>query len=162
MYEVGKTYLVPTADLMLNGRSVTFVLLGNHVGEFSQEDHSHLDRQFIPDDVLAEIREIRGGDQMIAGPPTHQRVLREMVCLRPYVPIQHYPENVRWKFMAIQKTCQTKTMTGLVCPHQGCDLSQVPTSKVKGEEVVVCPCHGLRWSVETGKMAPRLPRKTPG
>ena len=40
---------------------------------------------------------------------------------------------------------------GLVCPHRGGDLSGSPV--IGG--TVTCPLHGLRWDLETGRLAPR-------
>ena len=40
----------------------------------------------------------------------------------------------------------------LICPHKGGDLAGSPV--ING--TVTCPLHGLRWNLQTGKMAPRM------
>ena len=40
---------------------------------------------------------------------------------------------------------------GMHCPHQGFSLRGLPVC----DDVVVCPGHGLRWNVKTGKAVPR-------
>jgi Rieske [2Fe-2S] domain len=40
-------------------------------------------------------------------------------------------------------------MVDFVCPHRGVNLASVPHKR----GCVICPAHGLAWSVETGELA---------
>ena len=50
-------------------------------------------------------------------------------------------------------------LKGLVCPHRGASLEGL---EVDSENCVTCPLHGLRWSLDTGRIArPPVPLREP-
>lgn len=161
MFEVGKTYLLPTTELLIDGLLVTVVIMHDHVGDISGERHQHVDMQFLPEEALHIVRGKINEDIFACAP--HDVVMREVVCQRPFQHIKSYRSESRDKFLEVQRRCQDRVMADNICPHQGCDLSHTPPIRAaNGKEVLVCPCHGLRWSTETGELVPRIPRKTPG
>lgn len=79
-------------------------------------------------------------------------VLRRRKCVRAHtLPFDARP--IKWlpKLEAAHADCK---MVGRICPHRGYDLSHEPVDE---NGVVTCPCHGLRWNVFTGALAPRQP-----
>ena len=64
-----------------------------------------------------------------------------------------YPPSVEW-LRALEEAYKDQTLKpGLICPHRGAPLEgMVPDS----EGSVTCPLHGLRWNIETGRMANRV------
>lgn len=158
-YFPGRVYLVPTVELPVCGKQCPCVVLHQHVGDISGEDHQHIDLRFASDEVLYELLTVMGGD-LVACKPSPV-VMREMLCYRAHAPVINYNRPQRASFLALQRNSVGLVMRNMVCPHQGCDLSQAARIKKQGEEVVVCPCHGLQWSVESGRLVRRLPKKTP-
>jgi len=46
----------------------------------------------------------------------------------------------------------------LRCPHRGVSLSNLPRDR---QGRVVCPAHGLRWDLKTGRLSPMTDRERP-
>lgn len=76
--------------------------------------------------------------------------LRRMKCVRefPTYPLKLLSGPRGWlpKLEAAYADCKLKP--GMVCPHRGIPLADVPA--VDG--IVTCPGHGLRWNVATGEL----------
>jgi len=158
---VGQTYLLPTIQMMIEDRLVRFVVLHEHVGDISGRSHQHLDMRFVPDDVLETLNELSGPDfvSQILACTSRPVTMQEMVCVRKHTPIKTFRKELRDGFMLLQNKHKNLKKTCSVCPHQGCNLKDVPVTKIGSKEVVVCPCHGLTWSASTGEMVRRVPRK---
>lgn len=152
MFVVGCAYEVPT----INYDGTTFVVLHEHLGEISGKVHQHIDLRFLPNSEIERRNWQRDAIYACMPQPV---IMRKMVCYSTYTPIKTFSEHHRADFMKTQKLVQNRTMKCRVCPHQGYDLSKVPNSKINGKDVVVCPCHGITWDVQTGSMVRRLPRK---
>lgn len=151
-YIVGQTYEVPTIELGGN----VFVVLHEHIGDITGRAHQHVDLRFLSDYELDCLGWER--DEIFACSP-QPTIMRNMICQSEYIPIKHFQEHHRSGFMQLQQIHQSKTMNCGVCPHQGCDLTGLEPVKVQGQNALVCPCHGLTWSIKTGKMLKRIPRK---
>ena len=159
MYIIGQKYLVPTVLLWCPKlkRSIRFVVLHEHVGDISGELHQHIDLRFSPDFALQFLKEVMNGSDILACDP--QKVtMKEMTCVRQFS-VKHISNDQRHGFFLLQEMCQNRVNTCNICPHQGFDLSTISATKIRGKEVLICPCHGLTWSVETGRMVKRKPRK---
>lgn len=153
-YIVGESYDLPCVFLS----NIWFVVLHRHVGDISGEEHLHLDLRFVSDDDLKKIEMRR--DQILACGVVPVSI-RSMVCCSSYVPIKHFAGESRSKFLKLQRAnAKNKMMCG-VCPHQGCNLDFVDPVRIgKHKDALVCPCHGLTWSGETGNMIRRVPKVT--
>jgi nitrite reductase/ring-hydroxylating ferredoxin subunit len=158
---IGEKYLVPTVELPIGNKNITFVVLHQHVSDIGNEDHQHLDLRFISGQDLEYIKRYYGEDFLIEFRACEPRpvTMREMVLHRQHVQIKFFGDS-RPSFMKLQKMAEKFTKTCDKCPHQGCDLSEAPVTKVGAKKVVVCPCHGLRWSLDTGELVKRIPRKS--
>lgn len=161
MYEIGKTYYLPTTKITIRcddgiSREFTFVVLHDHIGDITGEPHQHIDHRFI-DDATIELLSIKL-DQITAA-PSRSIIFNQMICYRNYTPIKKFTLTSRIMFMTIQKKHKHCAMQNNICPHQGCDLSNIPITKINGKNALVCPCHGLTWNTDTSKMIKRMPRK---
>lgn len=147
-YEIGQRYTLPCIKTPIGKRFFWFVILDSHLGEISGEWHRHIDIRFTSDYVLEKILGMFRSDVVATG-MNEDIVNHRMVCKHEYVPIQHHADIDPSRFNKLQEICQgmkldTSTMK---CPHQGCDLS-----KLQGQTSVICPCHGLEWSLEDGSL----------
>ncbi len=145
-YEIGQRYNLPCVKLQIGKRFFWFVILDSHLGEISGEWHRHVDIRFTSDYVL-EKKLGRVRTDVIACGMNEDIVNRRMVCKHEYVPIQHRDRTRRFnKLLSLCQGMKLDTST-MKCPHQGCDLSGL-----KGQNSVVCPCHGLEWSLKDGSL----------
>jgi hypothetical protein len=53
----------------------------------------------------------------------------------------------------LEEAFEHETLKCHTCPHKGMPLDGMP---IDAEGRVVCPGHGLRWNLKTGKLSPRL------
>jgi len=155
MFIVGESYLLPTIELMVMESPERFVVMHEHVGDVSGHNHMHLNKQFVPDHVLKMDKSF---DRDILACAPKRTEMKVMVCQRPYEPIKNYGHSLE-SFFIVQRQVRKRIKTCDVCPHQGCDLSNVPETEIRGRTAVVCPCHGLAWSTENGEMIIRKPKK---
>lgn len=146
-YEIGKRYNLPCVKMQVGKRFFWFVILDSHLGEISGEWHRHIDIRFTSNYVLEKFLGMFRSDVVATG-MNQDIVNRRMVCKHEYVPIQHRgPHTSRFnKLLGLCQGMRLDTST-MKCPHQGCDLS-----KLEGPTSVVCPCHGLEWSLEDGSL----------
>ena len=160
MYIIGQSYLLPTVRLSLkDGNIYDMVVIHEHVGDISGENHIHIDLRFFTKEMWAFAGDLLP-TEILACDNFPSIVMKEMVCQSEYVPIKHFRGKIgRSGFFQIQKNNQDRCVVNNLCPHQGCDLSNIPATKINGKEAIVCPCHGLTWDAETGKMLKRMPRK---
>lgn len=145
-YEIGKSYSLPCIKLKVGKRYFWFVILHAHLGEISGEWHRHIDVRFTSNYVLGQM-DVERTDVVACG-MNGKTVQRRMVCKHEYAPIKHR-DPVTSRFKKLQGLCKNMKLDTdtMKCPHQGCDLS-----KLQGQTSVVCPCHGVEWSLKDGSM----------
>lgn len=125
-------------------------------GHGLEEMHYHLDWRFIPEGILQHQQEAYKQLKWLKNtknthfytPLTEKNIKGEpffnkMKYLRHF---RKFPERETFNNLAEKyKDC---TMKNMVCPHKGTNL----TSCIPVNNVVICPCHGLKWNIETGKL----------
>lgn len=125
--------------------------------------HYHYDWRFLDDTeclVIANCFDMdpaRLGDLMAAVAPTESPVkLKRLKCLRRMptfgLPFPSIKAENRWAKFERHYAEQHLALC-LRCPHRGAPLANLP--KDEGGNVV-CPMHGLKWNLETGKLVSRL------
>ena len=149
-YQVGKTYLVPCIKLPIDGRAYWLAILDYHRGDITGKDHYHIDVRFVSDFLLAKLGHDRSVALAANGPRPVEMVFRK--CRHDYVPIENFigteiPSDRAFAILERRNKKKTLNCSTMKCPHQGCDLSGLGDGKE-----VVCPCHGLRWSLEDGRL----------
>lgn len=78
--------------------------------------------------------------------PLPRPVLRRRKCQRP---TPFYPAEIVPWLPDLEAAYQDRRLgEDWICPHRGASLRGQPVH----EGVVVCPLHGLRWCVETGRL----------
>lgn len=82
-------------------------------------------------------------DYLELGPVTYRR--RRYQRVMPGIP------KAKWLRRLEAAYANQVLKPGLVCPHRGASLRGLP---VDAEGCVVCPLHGLKWNVTTGKLVP--------
>ena len=75
--------------------------------------------------------------------------LRRRKCLRSMPP---YPREMvaRMWLPKLNARYRAARLNGLICPHRGVPLDGIAPD---AEGCVTCPGHGLRWHLETGRLA---------
>jgi len=122
-------------------------------------EHYHFDWRFVPRHMLRMSTVSRGRNRFFArvatGSMVHLERLehRRFVCARR-MPI--FPRSLAQGWMAaleaayathrLRKDCA-------VCPHRGMRLAGQPTN---ADGLVICPGHGLRWDLESGRLVPAV------
>ena len=158
-FVVGQFYRRPVAKMNCHvpNRPVYFdallPILHTHVGDQTGTEHHHLDMRFMSNYLLRRLG--LSPDTVVGAAPVPIEIAR-VRCFRAYIPtVKHMHLDSADSFVNLQKQESGKVMTCNKCPHQGCDLSSVLPNKVNGQFVLTCPCHGLQWSTDTGRLVPR-------
>lgn len=173
-YEIGKFYQVPCVRGQWHHLNRDWPVMGSlhedgEVIGFKQM-HYHIDWRFVARPWIDEFSAALKG---LAEPISHNYIvplitwrrmnpaglpeptMRRRKCHRAHsLPWEsaHIQGRKDWwgpKLEAAYAGC--KLGPGRICPHRGYDLSHEP---VNDQGVVTCPCHGLRWNVFTGALAP--------
>jgi hypothetical protein len=169
---VGRFYMVPTVYGPLVSRMGIWPVLGpKHEDSeiidfkwehyhydwrfFSQKDYEYICRQLGRDTPFGYVMSERPD---ITRAPVEIRELRPVIyrrrkCQRlmPEFPRSlAFAKKAAWlpKLEAAYRDQRLKP--GLICPHRGASLRGLPVT----DNCVVCPLHGLRWNIETGKLVP--------
>lgn len=119
----------------------------------SHVSHHRIDARFTSDDTFAKIGIRADTIWGVQG----EVVTASFVCVREHIPppATLLDPAQRWAIDLVEKLCAGRTAT-TVCPHQGCDLSAVlPAPNAEGVVVRTCPCHGLQWAADDGRLVPR-------
>lgn len=171
-YIIGKTYVVPVVRGRWLDRDGDFPVMGpkhddaDYIGfEWS---HYHVDARFLSAEQFdnAENRMRRrfiefnaAFAKVITGPTGFDRCApepkfigsRNMTCLREW---PDYPHGLQpWRDDLEAAYASAVVSPALMCPHRGAPLKGLAVKS----GCVTCPLHGLRWSVETGKLVPAPP-----
>lgn len=169
-YEVGKFYMVPTVQAKFAYRYDIWPIIGprhedaEHI-KFDQH-HYHFDFRFMSKAQFAYAQQQSGckwrGEGAIfafvlmaepggLNPDPLATVYRRRQCRRA---MPEFPSHVAPWLPRLSAAYADKTLVdGHICPHRGASLQGLP---VDAEGCVVCPLHGLRWHIATGRQ--RLPR----
>jgi hypothetical protein len=153
MYEVGKTYTVPSILLRsMRGeeeRWVPVLLPPHNDTEFCFDTpsiHVHPDFRFWPDEENTPPI-----DFTLVLPVPPRIIWRDMVCTRLINDQDGHPGFV-FPMLAMLKKFQNHNLKDSCqrCPHRGIDLS---TMQPNANGIVRCPAHGLDWNMKTGNLA---------
>lgn len=149
---VGERYKVECLKAKIGKRLFWLPVLCSHVGDFSEENHFHLDSRFLTDFFY---KLLNWKPHYVFGVPDDQilgKRLKIKTCVRQFgIPHTDQVDT----FRKLQNLCKNRIVNCLTCPHQGVDLSQVPVINTSNESVRYCPAHGLKWSAEDGRMIER-------
>lgn len=168
-YEIGEYYSVPVVRGEWMAWYDEFPVLGPKHEDAKiigfKHQHYHLDFRFLDEVFAHQVKEWSGGELIhevftapLHGPTeksshkpeTQYLGVRRLKCQRHW---PEYPRIPRW-LKKLEKAYANESIgPGLVCPHKGAPLQGLEVKEGK----VVCPLHGLRWSVETGKLIRELP-----
>jgi hypothetical protein len=154
---VGLTYRVPTAFGLYGSRDRTdwWPILGSWHEDAAiigfGSHHYHFDFRFFSDvqwDYLA--RQVEGyyfGAVLCRVTAEGRVIRRDLVCMRP-MPI--YPTRLAPWLGKLQDAYRDHRLKDdLICPHKGAPLKGLPVR----DGCVTCPLHGLRWDMETRRLA---------
>ena len=161
---VGKVYLVPCFEHFWFNTGIGPVLGSFHDDSkfgFGQIPHLHPDLRFLTDvdyDSLVKFQEknSKKGEisEFIFFKDRGSLTLRPMKCRRlvgPYVRSSNSPAAVLDNHFKAARL----NLCRLRCPHKGTHLGSMPKCHtLYGDKAVVCPSHGLAWSLKSGKMIP--------
>lgn len=115
--------------------------------------HYHIDWRFVSPKIAAGYRDnylfgneytrplMESGQINVSG--LSEPAIRIRKCQSEHR-LPHYPGNATWRQLEVaHEKCK---LNGLICPHQGTDLSNEPVDEHGN---VICPLHGLKWNVIT-------------
>lgn len=147
-FAVGKTYVRPA----VLARNIWFPILHEHVGDLSGVHHFHADARFLSTRTYKQLGLHPALLFAIPLVDVDHQCNVQVKCVRQFIPpLKRLAEINVERLAIIEGRNKDKICNGKVCPHQGCDLTAVrPTNGTK-----ICPCHGLQWDMETGRMIPR-------
>lgn len=159
-------------------------ILDEHDGDISDHRHAHIDYRFIenpsevfnkfyvacylglqaaidkeeacklPNNYTTPDYEDAGYHRMKMINPN---IFHDGSCPEMKAHFDEYP--LRKNYQRLQTMCENKVMKScMICPHQGLDLSEFPTTEIDGHQVKLCPNHQLAWNLETGKLVKRMPK----
>jgi hypothetical protein len=77
---------------------------------------------------------------------TEGPVLRRVLCKRA---MPRFPREIAHWLPALEAAYAGHTLKNMVCPHRGLPLDGCE----RHGDIVVCPGHGLRWNIKTGKLS---------
>lgn len=161
---VGKFYLVQC----IQSGSWILPVLGNLHSDIEigiAKRHYHYDLRFLSDREIADLTDgmtltrsdVPNAQILVIVPqPSDTFVTRRLKCRRamPLFPIQTYDGRISPVARALEPLYAARTidLAAPVCPHRKFPLAGLPVDE---ENCVVCPLHGLKWSLTTGAMVPR-------
>lgn len=152
---VGRRYRVPCMLVKVDpGFRCYMPVLHSHVGEVSGRQHSHIDLRFITD---FQIRKLGIKLNEITAATTVGKVIyRRKKCVRLHPVIQNYHPEQENAVRIVEPQVAEKRLNleTLICPHQGCSLDNVEPTEFRGQNCLVCPCHGFAWSTKDGSLVP--------
>jgi hypothetical protein len=127
--------------------------------------HFHYDFRFLSDDLLRKhsMGNVFAIDLLKQQGETLQVEYRLRRCRRemPTFPlhVSHYHGRATFA-ERVEKLCEGKRIDPAhpICPHRGIRLDNLP---VDADGCVVCPGHGLKFSLRTGEMVRRAPLARP-
>lgn len=155
-YEVGRRYRVPTVRGYIFRKLRDWPVIGP-----LHEDadiigyaplHYHIDWRFVPDRDLPPARWSLYAIVMNESPlnrslEEQRPVVRLRLCRRTWAP---YPRDKATWLPQLEAKYAGCALKGAVCPHRGLPLDSCPADE---NGIVTCPGHGLRWDINTGKLA---------
>lgn len=169
---IGRLYLVPTAYGPLGSRWDDYPVLGPKHEDKEiigfKWDHYHYDFRFFNGrqwDYIVKLTTRTNGKSY-----PHAWVMSERLDINPPVipgEVIYRRRKYRrampeftteglemksWRgwLPALEAAYTNATLKpGLICPHRGSSLRGLPVDE---EGCVVCPLHGLRWHIESGKL----------
>lgn len=165
---VGEAYLVPgiTRPLWSGALTAWYPVLGlaHADNEYIHASaHFHFDVRFFPADFFPLTKLSYSELVVVAATPqemmvkvhfTHDDDREAMVVWRNAICQREMPDFPAWTapwYPALVAGYKNKqVLPGQRCPHQGTCLTGLPQSD---EGVVMCPGHGLRWNLKTGRAA---------
>lgn len=139
-----------------------------------EHQHWHPDLRFLTDAQLVDLTELYGSFQTwelyhegaVGTYKAHTRallalyvrrvVVRPRLCRRPQ-PV--YPRSMMgfYWLRTLERAYQDQVLRGCQrCPHRGVPLGNLPRDD---QGRVVCPAHGLRWDLGTGRLCPMTDRE---
>lgn len=161
-YLPGQSYRVPGILLEVGGQSAWWPVLTttphrDSVYIQSKGRHFHFDVRFLPDSLFP----LRLGPESKVDTPQEMMckiktvygkapevTWQEAICYRE---MPDFPSHLApWSRALAEGYRECTLRPGLVCPHQGISLDGLPSD---ADGNVVCPGHGLRWNLRTGRMA---------
>lgn len=155
--EIGKFYQVPTVYGVLFYQWADWPVIGpmhedKEIINFPAI-HYHLDFRFFTQGQWGWVRRVFSVPQSGVlheqnGVKLGPVVFRRRKCQREY-PAFPLKDHQTWLFELRQKYKKT-VMTDWTCPHRGASLRGMPIDEAG---CVTCPLHGLRWDLESGKLA---------
>ena len=167
-WEPGHVYRVPVVRGTWWSWTRDWVVLGprHEDAEFIDfpHQHYHLDPRFVPLTVWRDAQESASGLRRILGAPlmnglnpTHEWSPPEPLGVRRRKMLRSVPEwmiagafnAAPWEAKLRAAYADDRLRDG-VCPHRGADLRGMEPDE---HGCVVCPLHGLRWNVATGRSA---------
>lgn len=156
---------VPVLDTLRNHTRWVPVLLPSHADPElgAPYDHYHFDFRFCDERLLKFLRVSARGGHVLPAVPGWGHVVqgsprpRGCLCVRkhsrfPVVSGEHAGARFRrledqWSEHTLPSGCRT-------CPHKGMPLDAGKVCGSRGQSRV-CPGHGLRWNLETGRLERR-------
>lgn len=163
VFVVGRRYMVPTVKGHIYRRLRHWPVIGPmhedaEIINFPRS-HFHIDWRFVPESDFRYA--LRFGKTfrvlslvMTFGPETNNPdgvepvTVRSRKCYRADIefPVVFFTQPLELKYAS------SALKEGLICPHRGLPLTGM---KPDADGNVVCPGHGLRWNVCTGKLVRR-------
>lgn len=153
---VGKFYLVPCVQLpdevrgFNAGEWVPIVGGLHHDQEIGTDElHYHQDWRFsnIEDTSPSEVIGVSYyfGEASFPSPDTEIKYFRKKCRRESDTRFRDYAWEITDQ---LEQLLENAKMDKLTCPHRGANLASVPIK----DGCVVCPLHGLKWSVTTGEL----------
>lgn len=159
---IGKIYLVKCV------RSKRPFVIGKHYqwcpvfGEkhhdkelYLEKIHYHIDWRFMPQKYLEEHHQNyqnKGWYLGIQNTYFYSPMMEYEIEEERYLPLEylqdfeHFPDHSFDELLELYKNVKMKDM---ICPHKKANLK---SCKVEND-IVTCPCHGLKWNVKTGYLS---------
>lgn len=112
-----------------------------------------LERQYFPSAIL--MSKVETSDKYSNDPKATELRMRQ--CRRPAMDFpSHFEGKTVPLVVAAEKAFASAVLKcGMICPHRGMPLGgMVPDA----DGNVVCPGHGLKWNLATGKLVTRFPK----
>lgn len=118
------------------------------------EKHYHIDWRFLPKIYLNE----QEGYHRAMGwfkqfnntyffSPIMEYEIKETDYL-PFTYLRHFGEFPEHSFDELVEKYKNVRMHDMICPHKKANLRSCEVI----DNVVTCPCHGLKWNVKTGSL----------
>jgi hypothetical protein len=156
---IGETYLVKCVYAKFGSESnkhwvPVFGELHHDKELYLEKKHYHIDWRFrdrIHQESQEETYRLHGYYLGIKNTYFYQPILEENIIIEEYKPLiyqRHFEEFPEHSFDELLDLYKGVKMQGMICPHKRANLASCEI--ING--CVTCPCHGLKWNVETGEL----------